>query len=62
MRIKEDNTATIKVMRKGYSPKLRHVQWTHKVNLGSIKVQSEFFVEMFETLQSLRECMFVLWL
>jgi hypothetical protein len=33
----EDNQATIKVVEKGYSPKLRHIQRTHKVNLGSIK-------------------------
>ena len=26
LRIKEDNTATIKVLKKGYSSKLRHVQ------------------------------------
>ena len=32
----EDNTATIKVLQKGYSPKLRHVARTHKINLGSV--------------------------
>ena len=37
LRIKEDNTAAIKVLRKGYSTKLRHVQRTHKLNLGIIK-------------------------
>jgi len=37
LRIFEDNQATIKVAVKGYSPKLRHVLRTHKVNLGSIK-------------------------
>ena len=37
LRCKEDNTATIKVMRKGYSNKLRHVNRTHKLNLGIMK-------------------------
>jgi hypothetical protein len=32
----EDNQATILVVRKGFSPKLRHVSRTHKVNLGSL--------------------------
>jgi len=35
--ILEDNQATIKIVRKGYSSKLRHIYRTHKVNLGSIK-------------------------
>ncbi|CAE7856329.1 unnamed protein product [Symbiodinium microadriaticum] len=34
--IHEDNQATILVAKKGYSPKLRHIACTHKVNLGSI--------------------------
>ena len=33
---REDNEATIKVVKKGYSAKLRHVSRTHKVNLGSL--------------------------
>ena len=33
----EDNQATITVVKKGYSKKLRHITRTHKVNLGSIK-------------------------
>ena len=37
LRIKEDNTATIKVFRKGYSNKLRHVARTHKLDLGVVK-------------------------
>ena len=37
MRAKEDNTATIKVLRKGCSAKLRHVLRTHKIDLGLIK-------------------------
>ena len=37
LRIYEDNMATIKVVNKGYSPKLRHILRTHKVNLSSIK-------------------------
>ena len=32
----EDNTATIQVVQKGYSAKLRHITRTHKVNLGSL--------------------------
>lgn len=32
----EDNQACITVCVTGYSPKLRHIQRTHKVNLGSI--------------------------
>ena len=35
--IHEDNQATIRVVEKGYSPKLRHILRTHKVNLGSIR-------------------------
>ena len=37
LEILEDNQATIKVVLKGYSPKLRHMARTHKVNLSSIK-------------------------
>ena len=36
LKIWEDNEATIKVVKKGYSAKLRHVTRTHKVNLGSL--------------------------
>ena len=36
LRVKEDNQATIKVVKKGFSPKLRHIQRTHKVNLGCL--------------------------
>lgn len=38
----EDNQATILVVRKGFSPKLRRIQRTHKVNIGSL---SEVFSE-----------------
>ena len=38
----EDNQATILVVRKGYSPKLRHISRTHKVNLSCL---SEAFAE-----------------
>jgi hypothetical protein len=45
--ILEDNQATIKIARKGYSSKLRHVPRTHKVNLGSIaEVLEEDTVEI----------------
>ena len=35
--VMEDNQATIKVVLKGYSPKLRSLARTHRVNLSSIK-------------------------
>ena len=35
--ILEDNQATITILKRGYSPKLRHILRTHKVNLGSVK-------------------------
>jgi len=34
--INEDNQATIQVVERGYSSKLRHITRTHKVNLGSL--------------------------
>ena len=34
--ILEDNQSTIRVCRTGFSPKLRHVSRTHKINLGSV--------------------------
>ena len=37
LRIKEDNQATIKILQKEYSTKLRNVNRTHKVDLGSVK-------------------------
>ena len=36
-RMKEDNTATIKVLQQGYSQKLRHVTRTHKLDIGIVK-------------------------
>ena len=36
LRVMEDNQATILVVRKGYSPKLRHISRTHKVNLSCL--------------------------
>ena len=36
LRVLEDNQATILVIRKGYSPKLRHITRTHKVNLSGL--------------------------
>ena len=44
----EDNNATITVVRKGYSSKLRHINRTHKVNLSSL---SEMFAKPGITLQ-----------
>jgi hypothetical protein len=34
--IKEDNEATIKIIKKGYSSKLRSLSRTHRVNLGAL--------------------------
>ena len=34
--IKEDNEAAIKVIRKGFSPKLRSLSRTHRVNIGAL--------------------------
>ena len=42
LKVLEDNQATILVVRKGYSPKLRHITRTHKVNLSGL---SEVFRE-----------------
>ena len=39
--ILEDNEATIKVAKKGYSAKLRHCLRHHKINLGSVKEAME---------------------
>ena len=36
MTLEQDNQASILVAKTGYSPKLRHIQRTHKINLGSI--------------------------
>ena len=36
LKVLEDNQATILVVRKGYSPKLRHITRTHKVNLSGL--------------------------
>ena len=37
LKIYENNQATITVVKKGYSKKLRHVSRTHKVTLSSLK-------------------------
>ena len=37
LNIKEDNQATIKIIRKGYSHKLRHLNRVHKIDISSIK-------------------------
>ena len=42
LRVMEDNQATILVVKKGYSPKLRHITRTHKINLSCL---SEVFAE-----------------
>ena len=48
LRIMEDNQATILVVRKDYSPKLRHITRTHKVNLSGL---SEVFRDDTVTLE-----------
>ena len=42
LRVMEDNHATNLIVKKGYSPKLRHVPRTHKVNLSCL---SEVFAD-----------------
>ena len=37
LKVLEESQATILVVRKGYSPKLRHITHTHKVNLSGIQ-------------------------
>ena len=37
LEVLEDNEATIKVVRNGFSSKLRHVSRTHKVNIAGLK-------------------------
>ena len=45
--IKEDNEATIKIVRKGFSTKLRSLARTHRVNLGAIhEIISDHDVEL----------------
>ena len=41
MTVHEDNQATIIIARKGFSPKLRHISRTHKVNLSCLAEQFE---------------------
>ena len=36
LEIFEDNQATIRVVKKGYSAKLRHISRTHKIDISSI--------------------------
>ena len=37
LKVQEDNQATTRVVRKGFSPKLRHISRTHKITLGSLR-------------------------
>ena len=53
LKILEDNEATIKIVKKGYSSKLRSLSRTHRVNLGSIYEvfqQADIFLEYIQTL------------
>ena len=56
VRVKEDNTATIKVMRKGYSPKLRHVVRTHKLDLGTVKEAIDDHGVILEHVETKKQC------
>ena len=50
--IKEDNEATIKIIKKGFSSKLRSLSRTHRVNLGAIHEtvqQSDVLLEYIST-------------
>ena len=42
----EDNEATIKVVKNGFSAKLRHVSRTHKVNISGLKESSKVLTTM----------------
>lgn len=56
LQVCEDNTATMQVVQRGYSPKLRHISRTHKVNLGSL---AEFFEDKHNKLvytETSRQC------
>ena len=53
LKILEDNEATIKIVKQGYSSKLRSLSRTHRVNLGSIHEviqQPDIFLEYIQTL------------
>ena len=56
MRIKEDNTATIRVLKKGYSSKLRHVLRTLKLNLGVVKEGIEDHGVQLEHVETDKQC------
>ena len=56
LRIKEDNTATIKVLRKGYSSKLRHVSRTHKLDLGIVKEAIDVQKVNLEHVETTKQC------
>jgi hypothetical protein len=54
LRIYEDNEATIKVIKKGYSSKLRHLARTQRVNIASVHEalqDPQFILEYIETLK-----------
>lgn len=42
LQVHEDNQATILVVRKGFSPELRHISRTHKVNLGERNIDLRY--------------------
>ena len=56
--LREDNQATIIVVEKGYSPKLRHISRTHKVNLSGLSElldDPDIKIEYVDTLEQLAD-------
>ena len=58
LKIKEDNEATIKIANKGFSPKLRSLTRTHRVNLGAIHeeiIKPDMVLEHCPTLEQIAD-------
>ena len=58
LKIKEDNEATIKIAKKGFSPKLRSLSRTHRVNLGAIHeeiIKPDIELEYIKTTEQIRD-------
>ena len=56
LRIQEDNTATIKVLRKGYSWKFCHVARAHKLDLGIVKEAIEDQSVLLDHVETTKQC------
>ena len=57
--VREDNQATIRIVVKGFSSKLRHISRTHKINLSSLSEQlatEEIDIEYCDTIFSRSRC------